>query len=190
MSAPNSQYWQYISENCPSLPDPRIAVTRHMAWQIPTSISLSVGVEPDNYNFGIFDSKPYDLKFIQHQCWYKIDQMFKRKRVIGWVSLYVAEERLQAILFNREMLKLQPQAVWRYDKAKLVRPKKTELQREKFHYKRTDGFLTTEERLYQMGYYEKLKTKYFDDEALFKVVGTPRGAVQNPIQEELDYDGF
>jgi len=190
MPTHNSLYWQYINNDCPALPDPRIQVTRHMAWQIPTDLNLYGGVEPDNYNFGIFDSKPYDLKFIQHQCWYKIDQAFKRKRIIGWISLYVAEERLQSILFNREILKLQPQAVWRYDKAKLIRPKKTQLQRERFHYKRTDGFLSTEERLYQMGYYEKLKTKYFDDEALFKVVGQPRGLVQNPVQDELDYDGF
>lgn len=183
-------HWQYISENCPNLPDPRIPVIRHMSWQMPTSLSLYAGAEPDNYNLGIFDTRPHDLMFIQHQCWYKIDQVFKRKRVVGWIGLYVAEERLQTILFNREILKLQPPAVWRFDRAKPLRTKRTELQREKFHYKRTDGFLTTEERLYQMGYYEKLKNKYFDDEALFKVVGTPRGIVQNPIQEELDYDGF
>ena len=190
MPTHNSLYWQYINTDCPPLPDPRIAVTRHMAWQMPTDISLYIGVEPDNYNFCIFDSKPYDLKFIKHQCWYKVDYVTRKKRICGWFSLYVAEERLQSILFNREILKIQPQAVWRYPKAKLIRPKRTELQREKFHVKKETGYLTTEERLYQQGYYEKLKTKYFDDEALFKVVGRPRGIVQSPVQEELDYDGF
>jgi hypothetical protein len=190
MPTHNSLYWQYININCPPLPDPRIQVTRHMAWQMPTDLNLYGGVEPDNYNFCIFDDKPYDLKFIKHQCWYKIDQNIKRKRITGWFGLYVAEERLQSILFNREILKLQPQAVWRYDKAKLIRPKKTQLQREKFHHNSKGGILTTEERLYQQGYYEKLKNKYFDDEALFKVVGTPRGVVLNPEPEVLDYDGF
>jgi len=186
----NTQYWQYINDNCPPLPDPRIQVTRHIAWQMPTDLSLYTGVEPDNYNFGIFDSKPYDLKFIQNQCWYKIDQNIKRKRIHGWFSLYVAEERLQSILFNREILKIQPQAVWRYPRAKLIRTKRTELQRERFHVKKETGFLTTEERLYQQGYYEKFRTKYFDDEQFLKVVGRPRGCVQNPEPEVLDSDGF
>jgi len=119
-----------------------------------------------------------------------LDQNIKRQRVIGWFSLYVAEERLQSILFNREILKIQPQAVWRYPRAKPIRPKRTQLQRERFHVKKEAGYLTTEERLYQQGYYEKFRTKYFDDEALFKVVGMPRGIVQNPEPEALDCDGF
>jgi len=190
MSTHNSLYWQYIKNTDISLPDPRIAVTRHIAWQFPTDLSLYTGAEPDNYNFGIFDDKPYDLKFIQNQCWYKVDQTIKRKRITGWFSLYVAQERLQAILFNREILKIQPQAVWRYPKSKPIRPKRTQLQREKYHHNSKGGVLTTEERLYQQGYYEKFKTKYFDDEKFLQVVGTPRGVVQNPIQDELDYDEF
>jgi hypothetical protein len=184
----NHLYWQYIDNTCPTLADPRMPVTRHIAWQLPTTLSLYSGAEPDNYNFAIFDTKPHDFKFIQHQCWYKVNQTIKRQPVQGWMGLYVAEERLQVILFNREILKIQPRAVWRYNKAKLIRTKRTELQREKLHVKKETGLLTTEERLYQMGYYEKLKNKYFDDEHLFKVVGTPRGTVQSPIPEELDYD--
>ena len=190
MSNHNTLYWQHIGDLCPPLPDPRIYVTRHMAWQMPSDISLYVGVEPDNYNFCIFDDKPYDLKFIQHQCWYKVDYMFRRKRINGWFSLYVAEERLQSILFNREILKIQPQGVWRYPRAKPIRTKRTELQREKFHPKNKIGQLTTEERLYQQGYYESLKNKYFDNERFLKVVGQPRGCVQTPEPEALDCDGL
>jgi hypothetical protein len=42
-----------------------------------------------------------------------------------------------------------------------------------------------------MGYYEKLKNKYFDDEKFLKVVGTPRGSVLS-YQPEVDneFDGF
>jgi hypothetical protein len=190
MPTHNSLYWQYIDNNCPPLPDPRITITRYISWQIPTDISLYTGVEPDNYNFCIFDVKPHDFKFIQHQCWYKIDQKIKRKHITGWFSLYIAEERLQTILFNREILKIQPWAVWRYPKARPIRTKRTELQREKFHIKKDTGLLTTEERLYQQGYYENFKNKYFDDEKFLKVVGTPRGCVQSPEPEVLDYDGF
>ena len=181
-------HWQYIKNDCTPLPDPRFAVVRHMAWQMPppTGLTLYAGAEPDNYNLGIFDTRPHDLMFIQHQCWYKIDQMFKRKRVVGWIGLYVAEERLQTILFNKEILKLQPPAVWRFDRAKPIRTKRTELQRERVYINRSNERLTTEERLYQQGYYEKFKNKYFDDEQFLKVVGTPRGIVLNPIPEELD----
>jgi len=48
--------------------------------------------------------------------------------------------------------------------------------------------LTTEERLYQQGYYEKFKNKYFDDEKFLQVVGKPRGFVLNPQLEVEDYD--
>jgi hypothetical protein len=184
----NHLYWQYIDNTCPTLADPRMPVTRHIAWQLPTTVTMYSGAEPDNYNFAIFDTRPHDLKFIQHQCWYKVDQLINRKRVQGWMGLYVAEERLQSILFNREILKIQPRAVWRYNKAKLIRTKRTELQREKLHYKKETGYLTTEERLYQQGYYEKFKNKYFDDEKFLRVVGKPRGFVLNPEPEALDYD--
>ena len=97
--------------------------------------------------------------------------------------MYVAEERLQTILFNREIIKIQPQAFWKYPKAKLIREKKPLLVRENSYSNRVN--LTTEERLYQMGYYEKLKNKYFDDEKLLKVVGEPRGFVLD-YQPEVD----
>lgn len=187
MSKAISAYWQYIGKDCGLLPDPRISVVRHMGWQLPVNISLYSGAEPDNYNFAVFDHRPHDFKFIQHQCWYKIDHVFKRKKVLGWIGLYIAEERLQSILFNREILKIQPEAVWRYDKARLIRPKRTELQRERFHYKSKDGNLTTEERLYQLGYYENLQRKYFDgDERFIKVVGQPRGFVLDSYPEDMD----
>jgi len=100
-----------------------------------------------------------------------------RRTYQGWISLYVAEERLQTILFNREIIRLQPQAFWKYPKAKLIRKKKTIFDRENSYSNRSN--LTTEERLYQMGYFEKLKNKYFDDERFLKVVGEPRGFVQD-----------
>lgn len=190
MPSPTSLYWQYINEKCVALGDPRIPLTRHTGWQMPTTLSIYSGAEPDNYNFAIFDTRPHDFKFIRHQCWYRVDHSGRNKIQKGWISLYVAEERLQAILFNREILKLQPLAVWRYDKAKPIRIKRTELQREKFHPKNKPGVLTTEERLYQQGYYEKFITKYFDDEKFLKVVGAPRGVVQTPEQEVLEYDGL
>jgi hypothetical protein len=190
MSKNPSYYWQYIDSKLDSLTDPRLPITKHIQWTLPVGPTTYSGAEPDNYNLAIYDHKPHDFKFIEHQCFYLVDKIVNRRKFLGWISLYVAEERLQTILFNREIIKLQPQAVWRFDRAKPIRSKKTQLQREKFHHNSKIGILTTEERLYQQGYYEKLKNKYFDDEKFLKVVGTPRGCVLNPEPEVLDYDGL
>ena len=184
-------YWQYINDSCPLIFDPRIHITRQMSWLRVGEETNWTGVEPDNYNYAIFDSKPHDLKFIKDQCWYRTNEKFRKKKILGWMSVYVITDREEIFLFNREVLRLQPHAVWRYDKAYPVRPKNTILRREKQRGKHSENNLTTEERLYQMGYYEKLETKYFDDEVKLKVnLGTPRGIVQRPEPEVLDYDGF
>tara|TARA_R110002126_G_scaffold66826_2_gene169693 strand:+ start:779 stop:1351 length:573 start_codon:yes stop_codon:yes gene_type:complete len=190
MSKNPSYYWQYIDSKLDSLTDPRLPITKHIQWTLPVGPSTYSGAEPDNYNLAIYDHKPHDFKFIEHQCFYLVDKTVNRKKFFGWMSLYVAEERLQTILFNREILKIQPQAIWRFDRAKLIRNKRTELQREKLHHKYLINNLTTEERLYQMGYYEKFKNKYFDDERFLRVVGQPRGCVQTPEPEVLDCDGL
>jgi hypothetical protein len=191
MSKNPSYYWQYIDQTVEKLTDPRLPITKHIQWTLPTGPSTYSGAEPDNYNLAIYDHWPHDFKFMEHQCFYLVDKIVNRRKFLGWMSLYVAEERLQTILFNREILRIQPQAVWRYPRAKLLREKRTLINREVTHINRQGDNFSTEERLYQMGYYEKLKTKYFDDEALFKVVGTPRGSVLN-YQPEVDneFDGF
>jgi len=186
MPATSSSAWKYINTSQAKLPDPRIEIAKQMAWIVPTNLKNTpwMGVEPDNYNFAVFDDRPHDLKFIMHQCFYKLDRPFLRRRIQGWVSMYVAEERLQTILFNREVLKIQPRAVWRYPTAKLIREKRPLLEREPVYSNRAQDNFTAEERLYQLGYYEKLKNKYFDgDEKFIKVVGTPRACVLNYLPE-------
>ena len=188
-----SAYWKYRQEESFSLFDPRTHISRHIAWQRTGEETHWTGVEPDNYNYAIFDNKPHDIKFIKDQCWYKVNEVFRTNKIQGWVSAYVIDTKEDIFLFNRELLIIQPQAVWRYDKSQPLRPKRTQLQRERTSGKRADYNLTTEERLYQMGYYEKLETKYFDDEIKFKVnLGTLRGVVQVPYylddnEDETDY---
>jgi hypothetical protein len=184
-------YWQYIDEVCPELIDPRLPVCKHMSWSSPgTTMTNYIGCEPDNYNSAIFDIKPHDMPWVRDQCFYYIDTTFKRKTIKGWMSLYVVTDS-EKYQFNREILKLQPPAVWRYGNAKAIREKRTLIQRGAGYVTRNGTVnLTAEERLYQMGYYEKLKNKYFDDEIFLKVVGEPRGFVLNPEPEVLDCDGF
>jgi len=191
MSTNPSYYWQYIDSKLEKLSDPRLPITKHIQWTLPTGPSTYSGAEPDNYNLAIYDHKPHDFKFIEHQCFYLVDKKVSRRTYNGWISLYIAEERLQTILFNREILKIQPQAVWRFPRAKLLREKRSLVNREVTYTNRVSNNFSTEERLYQMGYYEKLKNKYFDDEKFLKVVGTPRGSVLS-YQPEVDneFDEF
>jgi hypothetical protein len=192
MSRNPSDCWQYIDQSLEKLSDPRLPVTKHIEWTLPQgTFTPYTGVEPDNYNLAIYGTKPYDFKFIPNQCFYRVDKIVNRRKYRGWVSLYVAEERLQVILFNKEILRLQPQAVWRYHRSKLIRDKRPLVNREIIYSNRVSDNFSTEERLWQQGYYEKLKHKYFDDEAFFKVVGTPRGSVLS-YQPEVDneFDEF
>jgi hypothetical protein len=187
MREPLSRNWQYIDTQVSGLVDPRLVITKHLDWTMTSCPDTTwTGCEPDNYNFAIYDTKPHDLMFIQHQCFYYLDKTINTRKYKGWMSLYVAEEKLHAVLFNREILKLQPQAVWRYATAKPIRPRRPLLNRENNYSNRST--FTTEERLFQQGYYEKFKSKYFDDEKLLKVVGTPRGAVLDYQPEVDSYD--
>lgn len=190
MRPPLSRNWQYINQDLSGLVDPRLIVAKHMTWALPTGKdSTWNGVEPDNYNLAIYDTKPHDFVFMQHQCFYRLDRTFNYRKCRGWMSLYVAEERLQTILFNREILKLQPLAVWKYSQSKPIRIKRTLLDRENNYNNRSSDNFSTEERLFQMGYYENLQNKYFDgDEKFIKVVGRPRGAVLNYQPEVDNYD--
>jgi len=179
--------WQFIDKTIDRLPDPRVSVAILTGWSpIDTNHRQTHGVEPDNYNFAVYDDKPHDLKFIENSVFYSS----QHPSLSGWFSLYVIEEKLQAILFNREMLKIQPKAVWRYQYAKPVRPVKTLLPRESSAKIRNPS-LTVEERLWQTGYYANLQHKYFDgDEKFIKVVGLPRGFVLNYQPEVDDYTDY
>jgi hypothetical protein len=174
--------WQFIDKNIDRLPDPRISIAMLSGWApVKSDNRQRPGVEPDNYNFAVFDSTPHELKFMKDSVFYK-SQYYG---VSGWFSVYLAEERLQAILFNREMLRIQPRAVWRYKDAKLLRPITTWLQMDMVGNNKHE--MTPEERLWQQGYYKKLQDKYFDgDERFIRVVGKPRGFVLNyqPIVDD------
>lgn len=176
--------WKFIDTSINRLPDPRVSIAVLTAWApVKSDNRQRPGVEPDNYNFAVFDKQPHDLKFVEHSAFY----LSQNHGLTGWFSVYVVEERLQAVLFNREMLRIQPQAIWRYSRAKPVRPVKPILT------ENVNGLnkhnMTPEERLWSMGYYENLQRKYFDgDEKFIKVLGEPRGFVLN-YQPEVDDSG-
>lgn len=178
------KYWQY-NNDCPFLFDPRINITHHIGWSNPgVKPSLWQGAEPDNYNFAIFDHSPHDLKFIEEQVWYKVDQVFLKQKIQGWMSVYYIPEQNQIHEFRQTMIKIQPWAIWSNLLTPKIRSKRTLLERENIYKPRSSTNFNTEERLWQMGYYENLKLKYHDDEKFLKVVGTPRGDVLNHCYQE------
>jgi len=179
-----ANYWQYVDNFCPALPDPRLPISQQMQWVNPNStITPWTGVEPDNYNYAIFDTRPHDLDFIQDQCFYKIDMTHRRKRIQGWMSVYVTEEHEK---FNQVAPQLKPIAYWRSKTAKPYRTRRTIMQRE-LRANTAAGSITTEERLWQMGFFDVYKHKYLDDESYLKVVGVPRGIAQDLLYEHGDY---
>lgn len=190
-----SVHWQYIGGKITELIDPRMAVTKHMQWVAPwakSGLTTWTGVEPDNYNLAICDYKPHDLKFIENSVFYRREKMQDKKKQQYWISLYIGIERLQVILFNQAVIAQQPYAFWKHPTAKLIRGKRKLINKESYHVKSTaKNNFSTEERLYQMGYYHKFKDKYFDEEKFFRIVGTPRASVLN-YQPEVDnqYDEF
>ena len=156
----NASNWQYIDPHCPTLIDPRLAISKQMAWANPNNpVTPYNGIEPDNYNYAIFDLRPHDLDFVELQCWHKIDTTIRRKPVKGWFSVFYTDNK-QA--FNEAIIKIQPQAYWHHTKPHPIRNRKTLLQREV----RLNGpSLTTEERLWQMGYFNFSKNKNLDKKA-------------------------
>jgi len=188
MSTVAITYWKFIDSSLHLLCDPRIPITRHLEWtNLSRKASAWAGPEPDNYNFAIFDQQPHDLKFIKDQVWYKINDAYRRTAITGWMSVYYIPELEQQTEFRRSIIRLQPQAFWYNARAQPLRTKRNLFQRENNYKSRSDTNFSTEERLYQMGYFEDLKLKYFNDDTTYvdSLLGTPRGAVLN-YQPEVD----
>jgi hypothetical protein len=172
--------WKYFRP-ADFLPDPRAVIARQMDWNASWDIQPSPwnGMEPDEYTHGICHSKPVDLPFIEDQCFFYV-QKFDL-----WCSMYYIDKDEHANLLNREVIKLQPLAIWNTPKRKhfTKKVKKNLIQRE---FKRPNSTIgSAAERLFQMGYYSVLQDKYFtgNEEYLFTRVGTAR-----VVADELEFE--
>jgi hypothetical protein len=100
----------------------------------------------------------------------------------GWITLmYVPQEQLTEV--NAWITQLNPQADWRYTKAPKPKPHR-QLLWTRHNFKINEQ--TENERLYTMGYYENLKSKYFSDDAEYvdSLLGTARAVLENFVPEE------
>jgi len=179
MSYNNIRSWIYSKtfQSQRNLLDPRIAIARHISWHRGKSLDTPNPVpEPDNYNRSIFADQPQECKFIKDQVFY-----FDKTRN-AWFSVYYVPE-LQIEEFNSWIQEIKPSAYWLHTHTPKPRPQRSLL------WGRgnvSSRFLTDNERLHTLGYYENLKVKYFSDdiEYIEALLGESRDLLKNFVPEE------
>ena len=183
MPNPRHVFWTYGPEyqGLPDLPDPRIAIARHIAWfKSSTEYTDFPTPEPDNYNRAVIANVPIDCSTVKNQVFY-YDQ--KRNH---WVTvMHVPEE--QCIEVDSWIKQCRPQAIWQHNKPPHVKPRKTLLwTRDNI----SDTNMTDNERLYTIGYYENLKSKYFSDDTSYvdSLLGSARAILKDPWPEAEDIE--
>lgn len=154
--------------------DPRFPIAQHIGWVRPTHNETEYFVpEPDNYNRAVMAPKPLECPFIEDQVFYR-----DLERNAWWSIYYVPQH-----LANRYDLWINNQTViyrwWQPNPAAMR-------QRRPLLYNRINSHeMTTNERLYTMGYYANLHSKYFsdDDTILFSRLGSARANLLENLPE-------
>jgi hypothetical protein len=162
--------------------DPRFPIADHIGWTRPT-LKLETDwstPEPDNYNRAIMASKPILCPFLK-------DSVFYRDNVrSAWWSVYLVPPD-QIEVFNEWFDQQEHIIRWHQPHPAAIRCRKG------FLYNRKNGSdITAEERLFCMGYYAKLSSKFFadDDAPLLKRMGTVRADlldIINAMPRDYDY---
>lgn len=179
MSVNNIRYWKYTKafELKRDLVDPRIAIARHINWYRGKGMdTANVVPEPDNYNRAVFNSLPCECSFIKDQVFY-----YDKNRNAWFSVYYVPEPQIEE--FNIWIKQITPGAYWQHNTTPKPRVKRTLL------WNRgnvSERFLTENERLHTMGYYENLKIKYFSDDMAYidSLLGESRDLLKNFVPEE------
>lgn len=179
---PNGNVWIFAQGIKPkeNLHDPRRKITHHMQWQnlkIANHAEHSRwnGIEPDNYNFGIWYERPVFIDGISDQVWFKDSEA-------GWMSMYVINEytRPHYDVYLRE----QPWwAHWRAKNPHPIRPRMTRIDYDHQIYWAKNAGRTEDERLFDLGFYDKLQDKGVTADWIRQRVGEPQ-----PYNIDEDYD--
>jgi len=143
------------------IPDPRIAIAKHMGWTRPigqvTEYSLP---EPDNYNYAGLSVKPIECPFLSHQIFYQ-----PNKTKLWWSVYYVTEENNEEFLAWSENIEYLQ--CWTPFKSTRLRE-----QRPMLWTRANVSEQTLPERLYTMGYYDELQKEFNID--ITNNLGKPR----------------
>ena len=157
--------------------DPRIVLAKHIGWKKPTSIITEYSLpEPDHYNYAGLAVKPIDCAIVANQVFYQ-----ERRTGLWWTLYYVTEEENEEFLAWSEDIEFIK--CWTPFRSTKMR------QRRNILWARgniNEDSQTDNERLYTMGYYEKLKVKYFNDDTTYvdSLLGEVRTALKNYVPEE------
>jgi len=185
MTIAKHMYWTYNPEytNTKELYDPRMAVARYLGWKkLHTTETEYRTPEPDNYNRAVYTTQAVECKLIEDQV------IFYDKVGQGWITLmYVPEDKITSV--DQWIIDCKPQAYWNHFKAPKIKPRRGMLwvRGNINEHNQTDN-----ERLYTMGYFDKLKVKYFSDDTTYvdSLLGEARALLKNPEPEVLDCDEF
>ena len=174
-------YWTYHSEykGSKDFIDPRVPLAKHTGWKkVHGEYTDYPTPEPDNYNRAIVTNEPVECLLIKDQIIYF--DLHRRH----WITLmYVPDDKLNDV--DIWIKCCNKQAVWCHLKPPQINKKRTLLwTRDNI----SDTNMTDNERLYTLGYYEKLKVKYFNDDTAYvdSLLGNARAILSNPIPLELD----
>lgn len=127
-----------------TFPDPRVAIASHIGWTKPVGLDTDFHVpEPDNFNYGIKADRPYDCPHVPYQVFYKdYDGL--------WWSVYLITDDIKNdFLIWADPIKSDLR--WTYGRTPKSRRRRPILQA-----KKSAAEMTLNERLYTMGYFDKL----------------------------------
>ena len=145
--------------------DPRFPIARYMSWTRPNGTQTEYSIpEPDNFNRAVMALRRLTCPFIEDHIFY-----YDTLRSSWWTVYYVPPSRLQE--FDLWVDQQEYIIRWYHSKPAAVRTRKSLL------YNRVNSYeITDNERLYTMGYYNKLAEKYFkeDDRPLLDRLGSVR----------------
>lgn len=163
--------------NLPNQLDPRIAIAEHIGWVRPQTYETDFHIpEPDNFNYALLATKLLVNPDIKDQVFYKTAR--------GWWNVYlVSTDEEPNFLAWTDSVDVISQ--WRNPRSPRQRQKRGLLNVGK---ERTE--LSINERLYTLGYYEKLSAKILteDDEIITKRLGKLRDNLDNYTSMHHDFD--
>lgn len=137
----------------PNRVDVRAPIARHIGWIKNSNANIPrdwTCPEPDNYNYAIRTTKPIYCEFINDAVFYR-DLETNR----WWNVFFVPKDKIEK--FDIWARQQDIDFLWYHTKPPKVKPVK------KLLGNRKGAELSTEERLFQMGYYAKFKNKYLTD---------------------------